>query len=301
MFNGLSAFPLTPVVKGEIEEKSFVSLIESLVNAGVNTIGALGSTGSYAYLTREQRYRATKLAVGCAGNIPVMTSIGSVSTEEVLRLAQDAQHAGVSGVLLAPVSYQKLTPEEVFRLYERVSAELSVPFCLYENSATTGFEFTDELLISISALKNMGSIKLAFQPADLHKAAERITDLKHRLPASVTLGISGDAQSAAGLLAGCDVWYSVVAGLFPHYALRLTQAALGGNREETDRLNSALDPLWAFYRRHGSLRVIATVAEIIGRVPVPCLPFPLQTLTGTERTSLERILTMLPLLSDGGE
>ena len=79
MFKGLSAFPLTPLVSGEIEEKSFISLIENLASAGVNSIGALGSTGSYAYLTREQRYRATKLAVSAAADIPVMTSIGPVS------------------------------------------------------------------------------------------------------------------------------------------------------------------------------------------------------------------------------
>lgn len=145
MFTGLSAFPLTPLVDGEIAEASFVSLIENLADAGVNSIGALGSTGSYAYLTREQRLRATRLAVNAAAGIPVMTSIGHVSTDEVMRLAEDAQNAGVSGVLLAPVSYQRLTSDEVFRLYDRVTTELSVPLCIYDNAATTGFEFTDEL------------------------------------------------------------------------------------------------------------------------------------------------------------
>ena len=85
MFTGLSAFPLTPLVDGEIAEASFVSLIENLADAGVNSIGALGSTGSYAYLTREQRLRATKLAVSAAAGIPVMTSIGHVSTDEVMK------------------------------------------------------------------------------------------------------------------------------------------------------------------------------------------------------------------------
>lgn len=40
MFTGLSAFPLTPLVDGEIAEASFVSLIEKLTDAGVNSIGA---------------------------------------------------------------------------------------------------------------------------------------------------------------------------------------------------------------------------------------------------------------------
>lgn len=289
MFNGLSAFPLTPLVQGKPDEKAFGALIEALAAAEVNSIGALGSTGSYAYLTREQRFAATRLAVSAAAGVPVMTSIGSVNAEEIVRLAEDAQKAGVSGLLLAPLCYQKLTAEEVFRLYERVCGEISVPLCIYDNPATSGFEFNDELLVALSFLPNMGSIKLGDLPADPAGAAARVAKLKSQVAAGVTIGISGDAQSAAGLLAGCDVWYSVLAGLFPDYCLRLTQAALRGDVEETRRLNGALEPLWGFFRRYGSLRVIATVAELRGRVATPCLPFPLQTLAGAERDALQEV------------
>ncbi|WP_426444889.1 hypothetical protein [Siccibacter colletis] len=43
MFNGLSAFPLTPLVNGNVDEKAFTALIETLVAAKVDAIGALGS------------------------------------------------------------------------------------------------------------------------------------------------------------------------------------------------------------------------------------------------------------------
>lgn len=296
MFAGLSAFPLTPLAGAEIDEKSFVSLIENLADAGVDSIGALGSTGSYAYLTREQRLRVTRLAVGAASGIPVMTSISSISADEVMRLAEDAQNAGVSGVLLAPLSYQKLSADEAFRLYERVTAGLSVPLCVYDNPATTGFHFSDDLLVALSNLNHVGSIKLGDLPAEWSAASQRIAALKRRIAGQVTLGISGDARAAAGLIAGCGVWYSVLGGLFPRYALRLTRAALRGDADEAHRLNADLAPLWAFYHRHGSLRAIATVAEILGTAPAPCLPFPLQTLSGQERRSLEQILGQLPRL-----
>lgn len=57
-----------------------------------------------------------------------------------------AQAAGVAGVLLAPLSYQPLTRAEVLGLYEDVSAVLDVPLCVYDNPATTGFTFDDDLL-----------------------------------------------------------------------------------------------------------------------------------------------------------
>lgn len=297
MFTGLSAFPLTPLVNGDIDERRFISLIENLVNAGVDSIGALGSTGSYAYLTREQRFTTTKLAVSAASGIPVITSIGAVRTDDVMRLAEDAQQAGVSGVLLAPVSYQPLSAAEVFRLYERVATELSVPLCIYDNAATTGFDFSDELLIALSYLDNIGSIKLGEFPADPVHAVQRVGLLKSQMARGVTLGISGDTQSTAGLLAGCDIWYSVLGGLFPHYALKLTRAALHGDTTGTRLLDMPLEPLWAFYRRHGSLRVIASIAEILGIVQSPSLPFPLQTLIGKEMADLKATLEQLSFLA----
>ncbi|MDM2934140.1 dihydrodipicolinate synthase family protein [Citrobacter sp. Cu233] len=296
MFTGMSAFPLTPLINGKIDTTGFISLIQNLAEAGVDSIGALGSTGSYAYLTREQRYCATKLAVSAAAGIPVITSIGAVRTDEVLKLAEDAQKAGVSGVLLAPVSYQPLTAQEVYQLYERVTAELSVPLCIYDNAATTKFEFSDELLVSLSHLPNIGSIKLGEFPAEQDMAKRRVETLKNQIPQEVSLGISGDAQAAAGLLAGCEIWYSVLGGLFPQYALNLTQVALSGDVTKTRQLNSAVEPLWVFYRRHGSLRVIASVAEIQGTVQSPCLPFPLQTLNGSEMRALEATLKQLSFL-----
>ena len=297
MFTGLSAFPLTPLVNGEIDESRLTHLIEHLAEAGVDSIGALGSTGSYAYLTHEQRRSVTKLAVNAAGSIPVITSIGAVRTDDVMRLAEDAQHAGVSGVLLAPVSYQPLNDTEVFRLYERVTAELSVPLCIYDNAATTRFDFSDDLLIALSYLDNVGSIKLGEFPADPVQAIQHVEHLKSQIARGVTLGISGDAQSTTGLLVGCDIWYSVLGGLFPHYAMNLTKAALSGNTTEARLLDRALEPLWVFYRRHGSLRVIASIAEIQGTVHSPCLPFPLQTLIGKEMAALEATLEQLSFLA----
>jgi len=91
----------------------------------------------------------------------------------------------------------------------------------------------------------------------------------------------------------------VAGGLFPLDALRLGQASLRVYSDETRQLNIALEPLWVFFRRHGSLRTIATVAELTGRVAAPCLPFPLQTLTGDERDALQATLAQLPLRAEG--
>jgi len=291
MFAGLSAFPLTPMNETGIDTAAFERLVGRLVDAGVDSIGALGSTGSYAYLSRAERAQMAKLAVECAGAVPVMVSIGAVRTRDVLALAEDAQQAGVAAVLLAPVSYQKLTEAEVFSLYEDVTRSLSVPLCVYDNPGATHFEFTDALYARIAALPHVRSIKIPGVPADPAAATARVARLRAMLPPHVTIGVSGDVFGATGLNAGCDGWYSVIGGLFPVTTLAITRAAQAGDAAEAVRLSARLEPLWALFRQYGSLRVVAAAAELQGLVSAPCLPKPLQAIPAAEIARLAGFLT----------
>jgi len=296
MLTGLSAFPLTPMNESAIDEAAFNRLVERLVAAGVDSIGALGSTGNYAYLSPAERGRIARLAVAHAGDVPVIVGISALRTRDVLTLAEDAQAAGASAVLLAPMSYQPLADEEVFGLFEAVSAQLSVPLCVYDNPGTTRFQFSDELHGRIAALPGVASIKIPGVPAEPAAARERVARLRALIPPEVTIGVSGDAFAATGLNAGCDAWYSVIGGLFPETALAITRAARAGRQEEATALSQRLEPLWALFRRHGgSLRVVATAAELLGLAETPSLPLPLRTLEGQDRQQLAAVLETLAL------
>ncbi|PRY63492.1 4-hydroxy-tetrahydrodipicolinate synthase [Vreelandella songnenensis] len=294
MFTGLSAFPLTPMNEQGIREDEFACLVARLAAARVDSIGVLGSTGSYMYLSREERARVLRLAMENAGDVPVIAGIGALSTREVLALAEDAQKAGVAGVLLAPVSYQKLTDDEVFGHFKTVCESLQVPLCVYDNPGTTHFAFSDELHGRIAQLPSVKSIKIPPVSLEPGAAEARIQRLRELIPADVTLGISGDPAAAVGLNVGCQAWYSVLGGLFPERALAITRAAQGGDTQTALRLSSQLEPLWALYREYGgSLRVIATVAEVLGDVSRPSLPQPLTTLQGDARKKVEQVVEQL--------
>ena len=296
MFFGLSAFPLTPMYDDSVDEKAFIGLIQRLVNAEVDSIGVLGSTGNYAYLAREERKRVAQIAVQHAEKIPVMVGISALSLRDVLLNAEDAQTAGASAVLLAPMSYQKLTENEVYKLYEVVTSKLSVPLCVYDNPGTTHFNFSDELHGRIAQLPNVRSIKIPGVPMESQAALDRVNRLRALIPKHVSIGISGDSCAATGLNAGCDVWYSVIGGLFPKVAQSLTAAAQKGDAEEALRLSKRLAPMWELFQRNGgSLRVVATAAEIQNLVKPPCLPLPLRALEGQARKELASLLNNLAL------
>jgi 4-hydroxy-tetrahydrodipicolinate synthase len=297
MFRGLSAFPLTPTSEQGIDEAAYAALVARLAAAGVDSIGALGSTGGYAYLTREQRARAAKIAVEAADGVPVIISIGALRTSHVQELAEDAQKAGASGVLLAPMTYQPLTEEEVFGLYEDVTRELSVPLCVYDNPRTTHVHFTDELHGRIAQLPNVGSIKIPGVPDDPREAELRIDALRALIPDTVTIGVSRDWTAARGLNAGCDAWYSVIGGTFPRTALALTRAAQAGHAGPAADLSEGLESLWALFRRHGGLRVMSAAASHLGLTGEPNLPRPLRGLDETARREVVAVLDALALTS----
>lgn len=296
MFTGLSAFPITPMGENGINETGFSALIRRLSEARVDSICVLGSTGNYAYLSRAERASVVRLAVDQAGGVPVMVGIGALRTRDAVLLAEDAQEAGASAVLLAPVSYHQLAPSEVFSLYQAVSESLIVPLCVYDNPGITRFEFSDELHGRITRLPQVASIKIPGVPAAPTAARERVANLRAHLVPRVTIGISGDTSAVQGLLAGCEVWYSVIGGIFPQTALAITRAAQRGDALEAMRLSARLAPLWRLYEKYGgSLRVIAAAAELIGIAPQPSLPLPLAQITSDDQALLARLIVELDL------
>jgi 4-hydroxy-tetrahydrodipicolinate synthase len=296
VFTGLSAFPLTPLSDDELDEPAFVALIQRLERAGVDSITALGSTGSYAYLSEGERSRVAELAVTYAGTTPVFVGIGALRTSEVLRNADAAQHAGASALLLAPVSYQPLTDDDVFELFRTVTTHTELPVIVYDNPGTTHFTFTTALYARIAELPGIASIKIPGVPAGADNARARVDEIREAIPEHVTIGVSGDAFAAAGLEAGCDAWYSVIAGTLPAPALRITRAAQNGRMAEAIAESERLDPLWSLFAEFGgSNRVIAAIAEELGLASPGSLPLPIQGLTPGQRARVVEVIDRLGL------
>lgn len=286
MLTGLSAFPLTPVTTAGVDEDAFVGIIERLVAARVDSIGVLGSTGSHAYLAPHERDRVIELAVAHAGRVPVIAGVGSPGTRQVIAQVRAATDLGAAAVLVPPRTYQPLTDDEVFGLYADVTEVASVPVVVYDNPGTTHVTFSDALHARIAALDGIASIKIPPVDTDPHAARERVARLRALLPEHVTIGISGDAVGATGLNAGCDTWYSVLAGTIPAPFVAITRAARDGDSARARELSDQLAPLWQVMAGIGSYRTAAVIAEHLGLAQAPCLPKPLRPLPEPTRATV---------------
>lgn len=296
LFTGLSAFPLTPLKEDRVDEDAFVGLIERLVLAGVDSITALGSTGSYPYLDTDERARVAALAVESALDIPVFIGVGALRTRDVLANVASAEAAGAQGLLLAPVSYQPLTEDEVFALFRTVTESTDLPVVVYDNPGTTHFTFTTELYARLAELDGVASIKIPGFPLSPTGWDERIGEIRAAIGNEVTIGISGDAHGAEGLIAGCDAWYTAVGGTLPEPMLEITRAAELGNADQAREHSADLQPLWDLFADHGgSLRVTAAIAEHLGLVGPDSLPLPIRGLDDEAKRTVAEVVDRLDL------
>ena len=294
VLTGLSAFPITPSdACGHVDVAALRKLVAPLCAAGVDSIGLLGSTGSYPYLSRSERRRALDAALSeTSGRLPILVGVGALRTDEAVRLAQDAKAAGAAAGLLAAVSYTPLNEEEVFQHFARVAIETGLPLCIYDNPSTTHFQFSPALVARLSRIAGIVAVKIPAPEASA--VAANLAELRGLVPEGFSLGYSGDWNSVEALLAGGDAWYSVAAGLFPGVSVAIIRAVQSGDAAAARRLNAGLEPLWALFKEFSSLRVVYACADLLGichaEPPRPILP-----LSGAARQRVADTLDALDL------
>ncbi|MQW86426.1 dihydrodipicolinate synthase family protein [Sinorhizobium saheli] len=276
--SGLSAFPITPSDRGgHVDTAALKRLVTRLCTAGVDSIGLLGSTGTYMYLSREERRRALSVAIDETGaSIPVVVGVGALRTDEAVRLAQDAKASGAAAGLLAAVSYAPLTEDEVFEHFSTVARESGLPIVIYDNPGTTHFRFTANLVERLAHVPGIVAIKNPTEKPE--EISSHLAQQRSMTPKGFPIGYSGDWSAAEAMICGADTWYSVLAGILPDVCLRMVRAAQNGDVEEARRLDATLSPIWDLFKQFSSLRTVYTIADLLGvskaEPPRPILPLP---------------------------
>jgi 4-hydroxy-tetrahydrodipicolinate synthase len=291
--SGLSAFPITPSDRdGRVDTKALRKLAARLCAAQVNSIGLLGSTGTYMFLSREERRRAlAEILDETAGRTPVMVGVGALRTDEAVKLAQDAKAVGAAAGLLAAVSYTPLTDDEVFEHFSIVARDSGLPIVIYDNPGTTHFRFTPALIGRLAVVPGIVAIK---NPTDRSDAIQsHLAGQRSSVRESFSIGYSGDWNATEAMIAGADTWYSVLGGILPEVCMKIVRAARQGDAAEARRIDATLAPLWDLFRQFSSLRVVYALAELLDicrtEPPRPILP-----LSATAKRQIAEVLERLP-------
>jgi 2-dehydro-3-deoxy-D-pentonate aldolase len=153
MFEGLMPALVTPFDEdGEIDLRATEAVVERHIEAGVDGISALGSTGEFSHLTGPERRRFAEALVGMVdGRVPLVVGVGTTGTREAVDLARHAESVGADGVLSVSPFYWKVGEEALFRHFVTVAESVEIPTLVYNFPMLTGIDLSPALVGRLAA------------------------------------------------------------------------------------------------------------------------------------------------------
>jgi 2-dehydro-3-deoxy-D-pentonate aldolase len=153
MFRGLMPAMVTPFdERGEVDLGAAEAVIERFIEAGVDGISPLGSTGEFSHLTGEERQRfAEEVTRIVAGRVPVVIGVGATGTREAVELSRHAEGAGADAVLVVSPFYWKVGEEGLFKHFATVAEAVDIPVLIYNLPMLTGIDLSPSLVARIAA------------------------------------------------------------------------------------------------------------------------------------------------------
>lgn len=287
-FHGIIAYPITPLTgDGRVALDTLGALIDRLLAGGAHGIAPLGSAGILPYLSDGEREAVAEAAVAhVAGRAPTLVGVSALTTERAVRHARFAERAGASAVMLIPMSYWRLTEDEVFRHYQRVAGAISVPVMAYNNPATGGVDMRPEFLARLLTIPNVTMVKES--TGDVGRM-HRLAQLAGR---DVAFFNGSNPLALAAFAAGARGWCTAAPNLIPRLTLDLYAAVTRGDFAAARTLYDRQMPLLEFLVAGGLPRTVAAGLSLQGFDPGPLRP-PLQPLPAAERERLRGILSDL--------
>lgn len=285
LFKGVIAYPITPFDKGDrVDIPLFRKLVERMIVARVHAIAPLGSTGVLPYLTDAEKEEITETTIRQVnGRIPTLVGVSNLTTERTVYHARFAEKAGATAVMIIPMSYWKLTDDEIVKHYDTVASKIAIPIMVYNNPATAGVDMSPALLKRLLQIPNVTMIKES--TGDI----QRMHYLRRELGEEVAFYNGSNPLALAAFSAGASGWCTAAPNLIPELNIALYEAVQNNNLEEARKLFYQQVDLLKFIVDKGLPRAIKAGLNILGEEGGQ-LRGPLKPLTRTEVSELENIL-----------
>jgi 4-hydroxy-tetrahydrodipicolinate synthase len=224
--------------EGNVDFELAQQLAIALLDSGSDGLVVAGTTGEAPTLSHDEKlklFAAVKEAVDGRG--PVLAGTGTNDTAASIELSQEAERAGVDGLLLTVPYYNKPTQEGLYRHFKAVAQATGLPCVPYNIPARTGVNMTAETTLRLSRIPNIAGVKEA--SGDLVQIARIAEDAREGFRVW-----SGDDSMTLPILAvgGYGV-IAVVAHLAGVQMHQMIDDHLAGRTAEAARIHRRLLPL----------------------------------------------------------
>ncbi|WP_144794141.1 4-hydroxy-tetrahydrodipicolinate synthase [Kocuria palustris] len=170
LFGTLLTAMVTPFRSdGSVDLESTAALAQRLVDQGCDGLVVGGTTGEYSTMTDEEHeavFRTVREAVG--DRAALVAGAGSNDTAHTMHLSEEAQKAGMDGLLIVTPYYNKPTQAGVVAHFEKVADSVELPIMLYDIPGRTGIPLSADTLIRLGRHERIVAVKDA--KADLTEA-----------------------------------------------------------------------------------------------------------------------------------
>ena len=162
IFKGAGVAIVTPMKNNEdVNYDKLEELINIQIDSGTDAIIIAGTTGESSTLSMEEHKEVIEAAVRFTRHrVPVVAGTGSNCTKTAIQLSQEAEEAGVDGLLIVTPYYNKATQPGLIKHYSEIARSVKTPIIMYNVPGRTGCNLLPETV------------------AELFKSEENIVGLK---------------------------------------------------------------------------------------------------------------------------
>jgi 4-hydroxy-tetrahydrodipicolinate synthase len=284
-FHGVFPYLVSPIdAQGRILTDVLGRLVSDLIKAGVHGLTPLGSTGEFAYLTREQRESVVRATIEAAGKrAPVIAGVASTSTTEAIAQAKSYQALGADGILAILEAYFPLKDAQIEAYFRAIADSVDIPVVLYTNPQFQRSDLTLDVIARLSEHPRIQYIK------DASTNTGRLLSIMNRAPQIKIFSASAHIPAAVMLIGGVG-WMAGPACIVPRQSVKLYELCRAGKWPEAMKLQHELWRINEAFARFNLAACIKAGLQIQGYAvgdPVP----PQASLTADERKAVETILT----------
>jgi 4-hydroxy-tetrahydrodipicolinate synthase len=230
--------PLTP--QGDVDAKSLEAVVQRQLEAGVDGIFTLGSSGEGVYLRDRDRRMVVDVVTGCvSGAVPVFAGAVEATTHRVIEQVRWLERAGVDVLVVTAPFYADVTPAETVRHFKLVAAASSLPVFAYDIPGNVGRKLHARTTIELLVDDTLAGLKDS--SGDVAQFAEVIAALGPSRTASILTG--ADTGALEALDAGADGIVPGIGNIEPSLFVELVAAFRSGNRADCVDLQASISEL----------------------------------------------------------
>ena len=155
IFKGAGVAIVTPMKDNQdVNYDKLEEMINEQIAAGTDAIVIAGTTGESSTLTMEEHHDVIKAAVEFTKHrIPVVAGTGSNCTRTAIQLSQEAEEAGVDGLLIVTPYYNKATQQGLIGHYSQIADNTKCPNIMYNVPGRTGCNLLPETVAELFKTK----------------------------------------------------------------------------------------------------------------------------------------------------